>query len=90
MSTDTDRQNEHTPNHSPDRSTSARSLCGNRDFLRLLFGRLVTNAGDSLYSIAAMWLVHDLTHSTVYTGIASSLLLLPLVLQFISGPIVDR
>ncbi|HET7323483.1 MAG TPA: MFS transporter [Halococcus sp.] len=66
------------------------SLWRNRDFLRLLFGRLVTNAGDSLYAVAAMWLVYDLTQSTVYTGLAEALLLLPLVLQFISGPLVDR
>jgi MFS family permease len=66
------------------------SLRNNWDFLRLLFGRLVTNAGDSLYAVAAMWLVYDITGSTVYTGIAEALLLLPLVLQFISGPLVDR
>lgn len=66
------------------------SLWNNRDFLRLLSGRLVTNAGDSLYAVAAMWLVYDITHSTMYTGIAEALLLLPLVLQFISGPLVDR
>lgn len=50
----------------------------------------MTNAGDSLYAVTAMWLVYDITQSTVYTGIAESLLLLPLVLQFISGPLVDR
>ena len=66
------------------------SLRKNWDFLRLLFGRLVTNAGDSLYTVATMWLVYDLTGSTVYTGIASSMLLLPMILQFISGPLVDR
>lgn len=66
------------------------SLRNNWDFLRLLFGRLVTNAGDSLYAVAAMWLVYDITQSTVYTGIAESLLLFPLVLQFIAGPLVDR
>jgi Transmembrane secretion effector len=62
----------------------------NWDFLRLLVGRLVTNAGDSLYAVGAMWLVYDLTQSTVYTGIAESLLLLPLTFQFIFGPLVDR
>nr|WP_227376739.1 MFS transporter [Haladaptatus halobius] len=66
------------------------SLRKNRDFLRLLLGRLVTNAGDSLYAVAAMWLVYDITRSMVFTGIAEALLLLPLVLQFISGPLVDR
>lgn len=66
------------------------SLWNNWDFLRLLFGRLVTNAGDSLYTIAGMWLVYDLTQSSFYTGIAGALLLLPPALQFISGPLVDR
>ena len=66
------------------------SLRRNRNFLGLLFGRLVTNAGDSLYAVAAVWLVHNFTGSTVYTGIAEALLLLPLVLQFLSGPLVDR
>ena len=55
------------------------SLRRNRNFLGLL-GRLVTNAGDSLYAVVAVWLVHDFTGSTVYTGIAEALLLLPLVL----------
>ncbi|HET7324555.1 MAG TPA: MFS transporter [Halococcus sp.] len=66
------------------------SLWRNRNFLRLLFGRLVTNAGDSLYTIAGMWLVYDLTQSSFYTGIAGALFLLPPALQFISGPLVDR
>ncbi|EMA41250.1 MFS transporter [Halococcus hamelinensis] len=66
------------------------SLRDNVDFLRLLFGRFVTNAGDSLYTIAGTWLVYDLTGSSFYTGLASALLLLPPALQFVSGPLVDR
>lgn len=65
-------------------------LWRNSDFLRFFAGRFVTNAGDSLYSIATMWLVHDLSGSTVLTGVASALLLLPYVLQIIAGPVVDR
>lgn len=66
------------------------SLWRNRNFLRLFLGRLVTNAGDSLYSIAILWLVFERSGSTFLTGVASSLLLLPFVLQIVSGPIVDR
>jgi MFS family permease len=66
------------------------SLRRNTNFIRLLLGRLVTNAGDSLYTIAGIWLVYDLTQSEFYTGIAGALLLLPPALQFISGPLVDR
>ena len=65
-------------------------LVANRTFLRLLAGRLVTNAGDSIYYVAALWLVHDLGGSTIYTGIASFLILLPGTLQFLVGPLVDR
>ncbi|WP_231187476.1 MFS transporter [Haladaptatus sp. DYF46] len=72
----------------PNADTS--SLWNNFDFLRLLFGRFVTNAGDSLYTIAGTWLVYDLTGSSFYTGLASALLLLPPALQFVSGPLVDR
>ena len=67
-----------------------KSLRENRNFVKLLIGRLVTNAGDSLYTIAGTWLVYDLTGSSFYTGIAGALLLLPPALQFISGPLVDR
>ena len=41
-----------------------RRLLRNPDFRRLLLGRLVTNAGDSLYAVAAMWLVYTLSGST--------------------------
>ncbi len=59
-------------------------------FRRLFAGRLVTNAGDSLYYIAAMWLVYDLGGSAFYTGLAGALILLPQALQFLTGPLVDR
>jgi MFS family permease len=67
-----------------------RQLLRNAAFLRLFSGRLITNAGDSLYYIAAMWLVYDLSGSTVYTGLASALILAPRALQFLVGPLVDR
>ncbi len=50
----------------------------------------MTNAGDSLYTVAVLWLVFDLSGSTVLTGIANSLLLLPWLLQILAGPVVDR
>nr|WP_051314916.1 MFS transporter [Alteribacter aurantiacus] len=65
-------------------------LWTNKNFLKLFLGRLVTNIGDSLYTIAAMWLVYDLGGSTLYTGLAGFLTMLPRVLQFLTGPIVDK
>jgi MFS family permease len=62
----------------------------NRDFRSLVVGRLVTNAGDSLYSVAAMWLVWELTYSPGMTALAGFLTRLPSVLQMFAGPLVDR
>ena len=62
----------------------------NRDFARLFAGRVITNAGDSLYFIAAMWLVYDLTGDPFYSGVAGFLTLAPSGLQAFFGPLVDR
>ncbi|MFH5799529.1 MFS transporter [Haladaptatus sp. CMAA 1911] len=67
-----------------------RSLFGNRTFRRLFIGRLITNAGDSAYAVAAMWLAFELGGSSFYTGLAGFLTMLPQTLQFLAGPLVDR
>lgn len=67
-----------------------RHLLADTDFRRLFTGRLVTNAGDSLYYVAAMWLVWELTHDPVYSGVAGFLTMGPSALQFLFGPLVDR
>jgi hypothetical protein len=65
-------------------------LSRNHDFRRFVAGQFVTNAGDSLYTVALLWLVFDLTGSTVLTGLTSAILLLPWLLQILAGPVVDR
>ncbi|WP_412103372.1 MFS transporter [Rossellomorea aquimaris] len=65
-------------------------LFKNRNFASLFFGRLVTNMGDSIYYVAAMWLVYELGGSAFYTGLAGFLTLLPGTCQFLAGPLVDR
>jgi MFS family permease len=66
------------------------SLWKNRDFLQFFLGQFVSNAGDSLYNVATLWLVFELSGSTFLTGVANALLLLPFLLQIVAGPIVDR
>lgn len=61
----------------------------NKNFLLLLSGRIVTNIGDSIYYVAAMWLVYSLGGNAFYSGLAGFLTLLPMALQFIAGPFVD-
>lgn len=62
----------------------------NRDFRRLFLGRVITNVGDSLFYIAVMWLVFELTGSELFTGLAGFVALAPQGLQFLAGPLVDR
>lgn len=47
-----------------------RGLFRNRTFRWLLAGRVITNVGDSIYFVGAMWLVYSLTNDPVYTGVA--------------------
>ena len=77
------------------RDTGARgerysSVWHNPDFRRFLSGEFVTNLGDSLYSVATLWLVFELTDSSALVGVANFLLLSPWLLQFAAGPVVDR
>ncbi|HDR4422502.1 TPA: MFS transporter [Bacillus cereus] len=65
-------------------------LLKNRNFLLLFLGRIFTNIGDSLYYVAAMWLVYELSGNPFYSGLAGFLTLLPSALQFLTGPFVDR
>lgn len=67
-----------------------KKLWKNKSFLFLFLGRLVTNIGDSLYYISAMWLVYDLSKNPFYSGLAGFLTLLPMTLQFAIGPLIDR
>ncbi|MGG0177174.1 MFS transporter [Gottfriedia acidiceleris] len=62
----------------------------NKNFRFLFLGRLITNMGDSLYTIASMWLVFQLSHNTFYSGVAGFLTELPSILAIFIGPIIDR
>lgn len=61
-----------------------------RNFSLMFFGRIVTNIGDSLYGVAAMLLIYQLGGSTFYTGLAGFLSILPRIVEFSSGPLIDR
>lgn len=71
-------------------SDDTEALLGNRAFLLLYAGRAISNVGDELYTVAAMWLVYSLTGSTVFTGLAGFLARAPRSLGFLFGPFVDR
>ena len=62
----------------------------NKNFLTLLFGRLITNFGDSIYSIATLTLIYTLTKSTFYSGITLFLISFTAILQIFISPIISK
>lgn len=67
-----------------------RELLTNKAFLLLFLGRLITNAGDSVYLVATLWYVSQSDGSGVVAGLAGFLITVPQVFQFLFGPFVDR
>ncbi len=67
-----------------------RALWRNAAFRRFFAGQFVTHAGDSLYTVAMLWLAFELSGSTLVTGALNAILLLPWLLQVFAGPLVDR
>ncbi|WP_153465455.1 MULTISPECIES: MFS transporter [Sediminibacillus] len=62
----------------------------NKNFTFLISGRVLTNIGDSLYAVASMWLIYDLTHNSFFTGLAGFLTSAPIALQFFIGPLINQ
>ena len=62
----------------------------NKNFSILLFGRLITNFGDSIYSIAILSLIYTLTKSTFYSGITLFLISFTAILQIFISPIISK
>ena len=65
-------------------------MCKNKNFSILLFGRLITNFGDSIYSIATLTLIYSLTKSTFYSGITLFLISFTAILQIFISPIISN
>ncbi|MGF3104008.1 MFS transporter [Rossellomorea sp. DUT-2] len=62
----------------------------NRQLLILLTGRIITNFADSFYMIATIWYVKSATASPFLIGLTSAVAILPVTIQFLYGPIIDR
>ena len=62
----------------------------NKNFSIILFGRLITNFGDSIYSIATLTLIYSLTKSTFYSGITLFLISFTAILQIFISPIINK
>ncbi|PFG13521.1 MFS transporter [Bacillus sp. es.036] len=62
----------------------------NKQLVILLIGRITTNFADSFYMIATIWYVKTVTDSVFLIGLTSAIAMLPITLQFLYGPIIDR
>ncbi|OAN15493.1 MFS transporter [Exiguobacterium undae] len=56
----------------------------------LLAGRTASSLGDSLYQIAVIWYIYELTGNTIFTGAAVACISIPQVFNFLFGPLIDR
>ncbi|MEI2666936.1 MFS transporter [Rossellomorea sp. LJF3] len=62
----------------------------NKPLMILLTGRIITNFADSFYMIATIWYVKSTTSSPLLIGLTSAVAILPVTIQFLYGPIIDR
>lgn len=64
---------------------------GGRNIFLLWLGQVLSQAGDSVFMIALMWLMLDLTGSKALTGLAAASAYLPtLLFGLLAGVVVDR
>ncbi|WP_179134502.1 MFS transporter [Oceanobacillus timonensis] len=65
-------------------------LFKNKKFQYLIWSRISSNIGDSIFYIVSMWVVSEISGSPVLTGVAGFLFTLPSILNVFIGPLIDR
>ena len=60
-----------------------------KDFKHLFLGRLVSNCGDSIYTIVLSWYVLEMTNSAWYVGVLNFLIFIPNTFSFVFGKKID-
>ncbi|HGZ8701945.1 TPA: MFS transporter [Staphylococcus aureus] len=66
-----------------------KKLYKNRSFSNLLMSRILINAGDSLYYVSTTWIVLQWTQNPLLVGLTNTLLMIPMCISFLFGPLVD-
>lgn len=56
----------------------------------LLTGRLISALGDSIYSVAIMWYIFDVTKDAFITSVTSAIIFTPGILSAFAGPVIDH
>ena len=67
------------------------NILKNNEYRKLLFSNLINRFGDSVESIALIWIVYRITHSAAWSAIVFALNTLPNVLvQPFAGAFVEK
>lgn len=66
------------------------NLLANKNIRHLFLGRLVSTSGDSLYEIAVIWYVFELSQNAFYTGVAVAIVMIPKCFNFLLGPLIEE
>ena len=61
----------------------------NKDFTQLFWGRLISNCGDTIYTIVLSWYVLEVTKSPFYVGLLNFLIFIPNTFSFVFGKKID-
>ncbi|OHX55712.1 MFS transporter [Planococcus faecalis] len=61
-----------------------------KNIQNLFWGRLVSTSGDSLYEIAVIWYVFELSQNAFYTGLAVVIVMIPNCFNFLLGPLIEK
>lgn len=62
----------------------------NQNFKYLWLGRLVSNAGDSIYYIVLSWYILQITKDSFWVGLINFAIFIPNVFSFVFGHWIDR
>lgn len=60
-----------------------------KDFSHVFLGRLISNCGDSIYTIVLSWYVLEMTNSAWYVGLLNFLIFIPNTFSFVFGKKID-
>ncbi|MEI5579275.1 hypothetical protein, partial [Streptomyces brasiliscabiei] len=56
---------------------------------QLFWGRLISNCGDTIYTIVLSWYVLEVTKSPFYVGLLNFLIFIPNTFSFVFGKKID-
>ncbi|EHD1636659.1 MFS transporter [Listeria monocytogenes] len=61
----------------------------NKNFRYLWLGRLISNAGDSMYYIVLSWYILTLTNNSFWVGVVNFAIFIPNIFSFLFGHWID-